>query len=390
MFTKDFFLDQRFALPQQWWNTDTKAQTISEHLKGRFKQYMSSLEALVPTEKGEFTDKMEEVVRLTKTVIDGLTLCVDAMLIGQRSEAYRIFRQTCDDAQKGHYGYPFLRISDNLRWFRARKSKAPLRVREALFHIPFNQRHKVSSQRYSVPGLPCLYFGTSLYVCWIELGCPPLAELHFARFQPTNQLSLKIVNLNFNLADLAESETLDQLIHEINNRYRLDPGPDGTLLGKIIWWPLLAACSMMRKNEDSSFHEEYLFPQLFMEYITEHPNIHGVSYFCCKPDVHGSETSKNVINPLLINVAIPVRTHRPGPHCQVLQEMFHLTDPISWQIAETKLMNTVVGDDDIRRGATFRISDTCHDHYEYNSFNQMEMLTVSGKLSQTMGPLRPR
>jgi len=385
MIIKDFLSDSRFALPQKWWDTDIKSQTVSEHLEERFKQYLSALRSLVPVEQ----DNFGEMIRLTQVVVDGLTCCMKAMLIGQRSKAYRIFRETCDEAQKGRYGFPLLRIPDRPYWFRARKSKIPLRDRGDLFHIPFDQRHKVASQRYSVPGLPCLYFGTSLYACWTELGCPPFADLHFSRFQPTNIFDLKIVNLNFTLADLIEPEKPDQLHHEIDKRHEIEPCPDETLLGKIIWWPLLAACSMMRKNVDAPFHEEYLFPQLFMEYITEHPEIHGVSYFCCKPDVHGSKSAPNAINELLVNVAIPVRTYQPGPYCRELQEMFHMTDPLSWQIAESKLMSTIAGPDMISNGATFRASVSCHSKYAHSLFNRIEMMTVErGELTQTMGPLR--
>jgi hypothetical protein len=53
---------------------------------------------------------------------------------------------------------------------------------DKIFHVPFNLRHKVSSQRYSVPGLPCLYLGGSIWICWEELGRPSFHNLQVSRF----------------------------------------------------------------------------------------------------------------------------------------------------------------------------------------------------------------
>jgi len=44
---------------------------------------------------------------------------------------------------------------------------------ENMLHIGFNNRGAIATQRFSIPGLPCLYFGTSSYDCWIEMGKPP-------------------------------------------------------------------------------------------------------------------------------------------------------------------------------------------------------------------------
>ena len=41
-----------------------------------------------------------------------------------------------------------------------------------MFHIKYELRGKVQTQRCSFPGLPCLYLGCSSYVCWLELNRP--------------------------------------------------------------------------------------------------------------------------------------------------------------------------------------------------------------------------
>ena len=41
---------------------------------------------------------------------------------------------------------------------------------DEMFHIPYEKRHLVRNQRFSLSGIPCLYLGGSSYICWEELG----------------------------------------------------------------------------------------------------------------------------------------------------------------------------------------------------------------------------
>ena len=45
-----------------------------------------------------------------------------------------------------------------------------------LFHIPISKRGIVKTQRYSIPGYPCLYLGKSIYGCWEEMRRPPMCS----------------------------------------------------------------------------------------------------------------------------------------------------------------------------------------------------------------------
>ena len=53
-----------------------------------------------------------------------------------------------------------------------------------MFHIGLNNRSLVDSQRYSFPGLPCLYLASSAYTCWMELGRPSFDSFQVAMFTP--------------------------------------------------------------------------------------------------------------------------------------------------------------------------------------------------------------
>jgi|LSQX01.2.fsa_nt_gb hypothetical protein len=45
--------------------------------------------------------------------------------------------------------------------------------RQNVFYVPFSMRSKMSTQRYSIPGFPCLYLGTSVNLCCMESGKEP-------------------------------------------------------------------------------------------------------------------------------------------------------------------------------------------------------------------------
>ena len=46
--------------------------------------------------------------------------------------------------------------------YRARIGTLESFRKDEIFHVPFHLRHLVATQRYSIPGLPCLYLGGSL------------------------------------------------------------------------------------------------------------------------------------------------------------------------------------------------------------------------------------
>ncbi|UAB71652.1 hypothetical protein INR79_07075 [Vibrio sp. SCSIO 43132] len=114
--------------------------------------------------------------------------CIDEYLNGNSGKAYDTFERMM--------GYKIIKdaishLSRELKQvcvkpnylYRVRVSESPLTARKDMFHIPFNMRHLVGAQRYSIAGLPCLYLGTSIYVCWQEMGKPNLDSLYISSYQ---------------------------------------------------------------------------------------------------------------------------------------------------------------------------------------------------------------
>lgn len=62
---------------------------------------------------------------------------------------------------------------DNFLFFRARTGDISSENKEdVLKHTPFDMISKIGSYRFSIPGQPCLYLGSTSYDCWIEMGKP--------------------------------------------------------------------------------------------------------------------------------------------------------------------------------------------------------------------------
>ena len=92
----------------------------------------------------------------------------------------------------------------DVQFFRARCSEKTVDYkREEMLHIPFSKRSLVKSGRFSIPGLPCLYLGTTSYVCWLELGRPADYMFNVSPVKLDN--SQKIFNLAINFRDFCLS-----------------------------------------------------------------------------------------------------------------------------------------------------------------------------------------
>lgn len=178
-----------------------------------------------------------------------------------------------------------------------------------MFHIPFDKRGIISTQRYSFPGYPCLYLGESIYACWEELGRPLMGESMVSRFECERELRL-----------------VDIRTPSYTN---WNDNPEKYLL----FFPIIIACSFKVSNENDSFKPEYIIPQLIMEIIIKYNRnaqedkyVHGVYY----SSVNKNEDFK-FGNEKLYNLAIPVikplPTKRNSKYCEVLSTYFKLTSP---------------------------------------------------------------
>lgn len=185
-----------------------------------------------------------------------------------------------------------------LNFYKARVWTPPEEFKkEDMYHIPFNKREIIKTQRFSLPGLPCMYFSFSSYGCWMELDRPSSDAFCVASYKINN--AYQILNLAFSwhlICLLSESPS---------------PHPDydlniSSLTHTLIeMWPLVCATSFRVKQQNRSFKSEYIVSQMIMLAIKS-LDIEGVAYYSKKAD-EGSRWARNTTN-----LAIPTFYNSAG------------------------------------------------------------------------------
>lgn len=92
--------------------------------------------------------------------------------------------------------------------FRMRKNGTKPFDEYGLFHVPFQLRGIVSTMRFSIPGLPCLYMGATPYCCWEEIMNPE--KFTIARFD--TQEKLHFLDLRFKVPLNDKTEKTNYLV----------------------------------------------------------------------------------------------------------------------------------------------------------------------------------
>jgi hypothetical protein len=200
--------------------------------------------------------------------------------------------------------------------------------RPDIFHVPFEKRRLVGNQRYSIAGLPCLYLGSSLWICWEELGRPALDSLWVSRFQIAQPVSV----LDFQFSPHQVWAVYEKLKNgnpkssdnscrdKLKNHFNLD-----FLKSYACYWPLIAACSIRRDQREGPFAPEFIVPQLLLQWVAQRHDLDGIRYFSAWTPPEGNHLHG------YSNCVFPVKTLRSKGHCMKLTKKFALTEPIPWE-----------------------------------------------------------
>lgn len=207
-----------------------------------------------------------------------------------------------------------------LSFFRGRTGR--IESHEDMLHIPLDKRDSVKTQRFSVPGTPCLYLGTSSYNIWRELGHPPFDKFNVStiRLKPISERrSIKILNL-------VSSLYFDWGLIAIPHQQRITGQTIALLLMQLKIWPLVCATSFKVKNSAGFFHSEYIISHLIMLNLPK-LKIDGVAYV--SKQIEPQEEA--IALPLMLNIAIPVISAQVdclyGDICSDIE----ITDPVNLQ-----------------------------------------------------------
>lgn len=144
----------------------------------------------------------------------------------------------------------------NVQLFRARLGERMVDFpAEEMLHIPFDLRSKVRTERFSIPGLPCLYLGNTSYSCWIEMGSPDDAKFNVSPV--LIEKDMMVLNLAVSIRHIFKwYEELDES--------RTKEDTDKELITWLTLLILTIATSYAVKEENREFKSEYIIPQMIM------------------------------------------------------------------------------------------------------------------------------
>lgn len=203
--------------------------------------------------------------------------------------------------------------ADELNLFKLRVNGKRELKREDMFHVPFEKREFISMQRYNIPGLPCLYLGNSISVCWEEMQRPDIASIHVSRYR------LNVSELHF----LDISLTPSFILEMYNKNKECLP----LVISFLTTWPLVAACSVNVLNNKAAFNPEYIIPQLLLQWIRKERRIDGIKYLCTRVKEDYKTRPKGSIN-----YVIPCKKMAPRGFCNSLAKKIKLTMPVSLSV----------------------------------------------------------
>lgn len=259
---------------------------------------------------------------------NSLILVLREYFMGQHTSAYELFSETVSQINIASF---YSNLSPERKLYRARRRKKGKKLCATDFlHIPLERRTKVSSQRYSFPGLPCLYLGTSQNICLLELGCnfdnAVVAQLTVSKKQTYRILDLTGIFSQpaetMNLEDQKNFLELLPLVYLCSTEIKLrDEAVD------------ISKQNIVAPHKaDIAFRPDYIIPQLLLEYIldktiNENDPIIGIQYFSVQEDFY-SKWLNGQIEQLqdLKNIVIPVQTDEERGHCIFLKNMVDITD----------------------------------------------------------------
>ena len=312
MLLEDILSSSKFSLPHEIVESDDFLTHLSFFLKEYYDDISKSKGVDASFKRGGLSKKvfLDDLNGIITGIINGL----NEYLRGFPAKAYSEFDAFLDDSDLITYlsNTKKIRLSRKSLLYRIRADKyvgskpAPL----SLFHIPFELRRRVATQRYSIPGFPSLYLANSMEVAWRELNKPLIKKIKAIAFQ--NLRSLTLLDLvPMNIDDWKKRKVVASTNSE---KIKIEQ----ELYYYALSWPLVAACHLKIKySENPAFKSEYIMPQLLLQWLVQnYPIIDGIRYFSSKAYF---ETGK--INHYF-NYVIPVKDINASGYCSNLLHLF--------------------------------------------------------------------
>ena len=149
-----------------------------EFLKENFNEYIFDVKAtldpgdnqLVGTEMCRMvTEHIDVIERNANQLVRVLKLYNAGKIVAASQQAFEVFKSMNPQLMQRYSGA--FRVESYYRIRAIDKNPFPLERKE-LFHIPHNKNYLVGTERYSMPGHPCLYLASQAELAWYECGKP--------------------------------------------------------------------------------------------------------------------------------------------------------------------------------------------------------------------------
>lgn len=283
---------------------------LSEHLNQYFKDIVDATEGNNSFLGEDFVGLLKNELRTLNNICNEIPVILKEFDDGHIKDAY-IRSNALFEYIKPYLLARFSWVGNNGTFYRIRQGD--FRISEPsqsktqkaeLFHIKKALRNRIGAYRYSVAGYPCLYLASDRELAWFECGMPKQFSFCQMVITEDGENALKLVDFSHRPVDLLSSVT----VWILNARRQKNPEVEiekiyNFLIKYIITYPVVSACSVKVKDRGSKFVEEYIFPQLFMQWIRESNDIDGVRY-------KSSLNSTLVQGMGAVNVALPVKSFR--------------------------------------------------------------------------------
>ncbi len=282
-----------------------------------------------------FSGDIGNAKKLIKKVLKQYELDDKNFFVSELDKSYA-FRGAAPfrDLHANNYVDTYKKMNEEpLSFYKARKGRVEERI--DMLHIPFDKRGLIASQRFSIAGVPCIYLGTTSYVCWNELGKPDSKDFNVCAYR-FNEKGKKLRVLNLVISE--------PLINGVFNRgLQNEESTEKKLQIEMLKiFPLVIATSFTVLEEGRSFKSEYVIPQLIMHCLKE-LNIDGVAYLSKK----GKDDFQY---PHGVNLALPVFERNKYEKYGAICDCFELSEPINYgsfsseknlDNGETSYINTI-------------------------------------------------
>ena len=201
---------------------------------------------------------------------------------------------------------------DNFLFYRARKGDISNENKEdVLKHTPFDMRSKIGSNRFSIPGQPCLYLGSTSYDCWIEMGQPDDREFN---------VGCILLNKDYEIINLATDIWI--FLEAIK---RLKEQADKEMMFKS--YLLSQVTSYCISENNRNFKSEYVISQL-ITLACKSNNIDGISYISKR--VSSNEFGHNIC----MNLALFVPYEQGETYSRSMVSEIKIGNPINYAYFE--------------------------------------------------------